>query len=128
MHNEKLIWPWLVGAIAALILIAMALLPRYSVWQQEMSGRAELAKAEQNRQIKIQEAKALKESAQYQAEAEIERAKGVAEANKIIANSLKDNESYLKYLWVNAMSEKENVTTVYIPVGQNGLPIMKGIE
>ena len=128
MGNEKLIWPWLVGAAAALILISMALLPRYSVWQQEMSGRAELAKAEQNRQIKIQEAKALKESAQYQAEAEIERAKGVAKANKIIANSLKDNEVYLKYLWVNAMSEKENVTTVYIPVGQNGLPIMKDIK
>ena len=32
--------------------------PRYSVWQQEMAGKAEFAKAEQNRQIKIEEAKA----------------------------------------------------------------------
>lgn len=32
--------------------------PRYNVWQQEMSGKAEFAKAEQNRRIKIEEAKA----------------------------------------------------------------------
>jgi len=26
------------------------------------------------------------------------------------------------------MSEKENVTTIYIPTGSNGLPIMKEVE
>jgi hypothetical protein len=33
-------------------------IPYYNVWQQEMSGKAEFAKAEQNRKIKIEEAKA----------------------------------------------------------------------
>ncbi len=124
-------WGNIIGFLILLSLIiagTMAGMPRYSVWQQEMSGRAQLAKAEQNRQIKIQEAKALKESAEYQAQAEITRAKGVAEANKIIAEGLKNNEGYLKYLWITAMSEKENVTTIYVPVGQNGLPIMKEVE
>ena len=127
----ELRWGNIIGFIILIGLIiagTMAGMPRYSVWQQEMSGRAELAKAEQNRQIKIQEAKALKESAEYQAQAEITRAKGVAEANKIIAEGLKNNEGYLKYLWITAMSEKENVTTIYIPTGSNGLPIMKEVE
>jgi hypothetical protein len=114
---------------AAIIIIAglMAGMPRYSVWQQEMSGKAELAKAEQNRQIKIQEAKALKESAKFQAEAEVERAKGVAQANKLIADSLKRNEAYLRYLWVNALNDKESVATVYIPTEAN-MPLMKPVK
>ena len=117
------------SVVAAVLILAglMAGMPRYSVWQQEMSGKAELAKAEQNRQIKIQEAKALKESARFQAEAEVERAKGVAEANKIIADSLKGNEAYLRYLWVNALNDKESVATVYIPTEAN-MPLMKPIK
>jgi regulator of protease activity HflC (stomatin/prohibitin superfamily) len=117
------------SVVAAVLILAglMAGMPRYSVWQQEMSGKAELAKAEQNRQIKIQEAKALKESAKFQAEAEVERAKGVAQANKIIADSLKGNEAYLRYLWVNALNDKESVATVYIPTEAN-MPLMKPVK
>jgi len=109
------------------VLLSMWGYPQYNVWASNLSGKAELVKANQNRQIKIEEAKALKESAQYQSQAEVIRARGVAEANKIISDGLKGNDGYLKYLWINAMSEKENVTTVYIPTGSNGLPIMKGM-
>jgi regulator of protease activity HflC (stomatin/prohibitin superfamily) len=118
-----------IATVSTVVLIAalMAGMPRYSVWQQEMSGRAELAKAEQNRQIKIQEAKALKESATFQAEAEVARAKGVAEANKIIGESLKNNEAYLRYLWVNALNDKEHMSTVYIPTEAN-MPLMKPVQ
>jgi hypothetical protein len=117
----------IMATVAIIIAGLMAGMPRYSVWQQEMSGKAELAKAEQNRQIKIQEAKALKESAKFQAEAEVERAKGVAQANKIIADSLKGNEAYLRYLWVNALNDKESVATVYIPTEAN-MPLMKPVK
>ena len=113
--------------LTSLILAIMAGYPVYKVWQQQMSGKAELAKAEQNRQIKVQEAKELKESAVYQADAEITRAKGVAEANKIIGASLKNNEAYLRYLWVNAMTEKESISTVYIPTEAN-MPLMKNVK
>ncbi len=115
------------GTVIVVIAAAasMYILPRYNVWQSELSGRAEFAKAEQNRKIKIQEAKALKESAKYYAEAEIIRAKGVAEANKIIAGGLKGNDEYLRYLWIQAMSDKKEKSTIYIPVGNDGLPIMK---
>ena len=100
--------------------------PRYNVWQQEMEGKAELKKAEQNRQIKVQEAKAIYESAKFQADAEIERARGVAKANEIIGNSLKGNEDYLRYLYINGLTEnnKEGKEIIYIPT-EAGLPILE---
>lgn len=43
----------------AVFVVAMAfVMPWYNVWSQEMEGKAEFAKAEQNRKIKIEEAKA----------------------------------------------------------------------
>jgi len=113
------------GVLGIVIMIGtmMAGMPRYTVWQQEMSGKAEFAKAEQNRKIKIEEAKALDESAQFQAKAEITRAKGVAEANKIIGDSLKGNESYLRYLWVNQLSDNSQ-NVIYIPT-EAGMPILE---
>ena len=61
----------------------MYIRPKYNVWSQEMAGKAEFAKAEQNRKIKIEEAKANLEAEKLNAQAEIERAKGAAEAIRI---------------------------------------------
>ena len=95
--------------------------PTYNVWQQEMKGKAELKRAEQNRQIKIQEAKAKKESAQYEMEAEIIRAKGAAQANAIIDSSL--TEQYLRYMWILGLQDG-NSEVIYIPTEAN-LPILE---
>jgi len=114
-------------ALVLIIVIMMAGMPRYSVWQQEMSGKAEFAKAEQNRKIKVQEAQASKDSAKFYAEAEIIRAEGVSKANKIIAGGLKGNDEYLRYLWIQAMGEKKDKATFYVPIGNDGLPIMKSL-
>lgn len=122
MSNESL---GIVGIIFVALLIAAGLYgcPKYNVWQQGLSGQAELAKAEQNRKIRIQEAEATRDSAKLLAEAEIERAKGVAEANKIIGSSLKDNESYLRWLWIDKLNENgQNV--IYVPT-EAGLPILE---
>lgn len=62
----------IVLTVAALIALPMWGCPRYAVWQQEMSGRAEFAKAEQNRQIKIEEAKANLEAEKLNARAEVD--------------------------------------------------------
>jgi predicted aminopeptidase len=98
-------------------------LPIYGVWQQGLSGQAELAKAEQNRQIKIQEAKAAEDAAKHLASAEIARAHGVAAANKIIGDSLQGNESYLRYLWIQTLDHNKGVV-VYVPTEAN-LPILE---
>lgn len=98
--------------------------PRYEVYQQNLKGEAELARATQNRQIRIQEAKAKQEAATLEAQAEVERAKGVAGANKIIGDSLKGNEAYLRYLWIQGLQEGATPQVVYVPT-EAGLPILE---
>ena len=98
--------------------------PRYEVYQQTLKGEAELARATQNRQIRIQEAVAKKEAAVLDAQAEVERARGVAEANKIIGDSLKGNEAYLRYLWIQGLQEGATPQVVYVPT-EAGLPILE---
>lgn len=97
-------------------------------------GRARYVEAEQDRDITILEAKAKKEGAEYdalvriaiaksEAEAEIIRAKGVAEANRIIGESLKGNEAYLRYRWIEGLQTNQ-MQVVYVPT-EAGLPILK---
>ena len=112
-----------IGGIALLALILLFGVPVYNVWQQEMTGKAELSRAEQNRQIRIQEAKAKREAAVFEAEAEVERAKGVAQGNKIIGESLNENENYLRYLWIQSLNDG-NAETIYVPTEAN-LPILE---
>lgn len=100
--------------------------PQYEVYASRLSGQAQLAEAESNRKIAIEEAEAKKQSAQALSEAEVIRARGVAEANKIIGDSLKQNESYLRYLYIQSLSESETKgnKVIYIPT-EAGLPILE---
>lgn len=97
--------------------------PMYSVWQQQKAGEAELARAEQNKQIAIQEAKAKLESAEMLAKAEVKRAEGTAQANRIIGDSLKGNEAYIHWLWVDTLKDTKD-QIIYIPT-EAGVPIME---
>ncbi len=97
--------------------------PVYSVWRGEKEGQAELAKAEYTRQIAIAEAKAKKDSAVMLAEAEVERARGVAQANKIIGESLNNNEAYLRYLWIDSIDKTQN-QIIYVPT-EASLPVLE---
>lgn len=124
--ESKEIWAWIVrigGTILVLGLLGMWGCPNYSVYQQNLEGEAELARATQNRQISIQEAQAKKESAHDLAAAEVIRAEGVAKANHIIGQSLKENEAYLRYLWIDNMDKTQN-QIIYIPT-EAGLPILE---
>lgn len=117
---KKTIW----GTLALVVLIvAMAFVkPWYNVWSQEMEGKAEFAKAEQNRKIKIEEAKANLEAEKLNAQAEIERAKGAAEAIRIENGSI--TPTYIQYLWVRQQADLGDKTVIYIPTETN-LPILE---
>jgi regulator of protease activity HflC (stomatin/prohibitin superfamily) len=124
--ESKEVWFWIsrIGSSAlCLVLLGMWGCPNYSVYQQNLEGEAELARATQNRQISIQEAQAKKESAKDLAEAEVIRAEGAARANKIIGESLRNNESYLHYLFINNMEHTQN-QVIYLPT-EAGLPILE---
>ena len=118
------------GGAAVVILVILGSIggcmwgmPKYRVYSQEMSGRALLAEAESSRQVAVLEAKAKLDAAKNLAGAEVERAKGVAAANKIIGDSLHNNEDYLRYLFVNGLENTKN-QVIYVPTETN-LPILE---
>lgn len=109
--------------IVALFALWLAIGPTYRVWSSEMHGRAEYAQAEANRRIAVLEAQAAKDSASLKADAEVARAEGVAKANAIIGDSLKGNEDYLRYLYINNLADSKD-QIIYIP-NEAGLPILE---
>lgn len=120
------------GIITAVVLASALILggimygiPVYNVWQQEMSGKAEMAKAEQNRKILVEEAKAKLEAEKLNAQAEVERAKGMAEAMKVENGTL--NSTYNQYLFIRTLEKLTDKGSlpqiIYVP--QEGLtPVM----
>lgn len=117
---KKFLWG---AAVIVVFIIGMAFIrPWYNVWSQEMEGKAEFAKAEQNRKIKIEEARANLEAEKLNAQAEVERAKGAAEAIKIENGSI--TPTYIQYLWVRQQSDLSDKTVIYVPTETN-LPILE---
>ena len=111
--------------ISAVSLIAalMGGCPHYNVWKEGLVGKAALERATQDRQIRVQEAQAKMDSAKLLADAEVMQARGVAEANKIIGDSLKGNEAYLRFLWIKNLENGGN-QVIYVPT-EAGLPILE---
>lgn len=127
MNNDKFYGLLIAGVVFLLLVLAAAglyLVPQYHIYQQRAAGRADLAQAESSKKIAIETARAKSEAAKLEAEAEVERAKGVAEANRIIGKSLEGNESYLRYLWITGIDGENDKTVVYIPT-EAGLPILE---
>lgn len=122
--RNKLFLGIVIRAIVFFALMAVGLVgcPRYKVYYQQMQGQAELARAEQNRRIKIEEAKANLEAEKLNAQAEIERAKGAAEAIRIENGSI--TPTYIQYLWVRQQTALNEKTVIYIPTETN-LPILE---
>jgi regulator of protease activity HflC (stomatin/prohibitin superfamily) len=117
------------GVFAAVILTVgagMTGCPVYNVWEAQKRGEAELAQAEQNRQIQVAQSRARMDSAQFEADAEVIRATGVAKANKIIADGLggESGANYLRYLWIQGLEGNAGRTIVYVPTEAN-LPILE---
>ena len=55
------VWKWVgitIGIIVITIAALMVVIPPYRVWSSEMKGKAEYMRAEQNRRIRVEEAKA----------------------------------------------------------------------
>lgn len=119
----KRMFRWGGGIVVVVLLILVFGIPPYRVWQQGLSGKAKLREAEWSRQVAVEEARAKKESATLEAEAEAIRAGGVAEANEIIGKSLQNNEAYLRYLWINGLHDGSS-EVIYIPTEAN-LPILE---
>lgn len=95
--------------------------PQYRVYSMRKSGEAALAEAKSSRQVAILEARARKESAIELADAEVIRARGAAEANRILQDSLGGPDGYLRYLQIQALQETKS-SLIYVPT-EAGLPV-----
>lgn len=118
-------WTILGGLVLLLLIIGGLMwgMPHYKVYHARMVGEAELAGATYSKQVAVQTAMAKNDAARYEAQAEVTRAGGVAAANKIIGDSLKNNEAYLRYLFVNNLADTRN-QIIYIPT-EASLPILE---
>jgi hypothetical protein len=86
--------------------------------ESKLAAQQLLAEKETQKEITIKEASIR-----------IEEAKGIAEAQKIINVTLTDK--YLQHEAINAqlkMANSPNHTTVYIPSGMNGIPMVKTLD
>lgn len=108
------------GTIIVIILAIMIIYPIYHVWSSGQNGKAELQHADYERQVQVVNAQANLQAQKFNAEAEVARAAGVAQANALIKDSL--TELYVKYLWV-ATLDKTNNQIIYVPLGSDGLPV-----
>ena len=111
--------------VIAIIVGLMFGIPKYNVWQQEMEGKAEMARAEQNRMILVEEAKAKLEAEKLNAQAEIERAKGMAEAMEIENGKL--TSTYNQYLFIRSLekiSDKGSLPQIIYMPTEGMVPVM----
>lgn len=113
------------AVIAVLFIVTLGLwgCPQYNVYSQRMEGESQLAHAEYSKKVQVQDALGKLEAAKHLADAEVERAKGIAAANKIIGQSLEHNEGYLHWLWIESLKEK-NGDIIYVPT-EAGLPLLE---
>ena len=123
MRNATIIG---VSFLLSLFVINAVVGPIYNVWSQYQTGRAELARAESNRQIAILESKAKLESAQFLKQSRIIEAESIAESNKIIGASLKNNPEYLTFLQIQNIQEgAEKGNKIYfVAPNQAGVPVL----
>lgn len=114
----------LIGVIALIALSVGGIcyaVPQYRVYNQQKSGEAEFKRAEQNRRIAIEEARAELDAAELRQQADVIRAKGIAEANEIIGASI--TPQYIQWRWVEGLHDG-NGEVIYIPTEAN-LPILE---
>lgn len=125
--NPVHVWGWGASVTVLVILLAAGALygcPEYQVYTSRMAGEAELAQAQYSKQVQIADAEGKLAAASKLAEVEVARAKGVAQANQIIGDSLKGNDAYLRYLWITDMTNNKAPTVIYVPTEAN-LPILE---
>jgi hypothetical protein len=77
-------------------------------------------------EMEVKQTAMLVEVEKQKAAVRIEEAKGISESQRIINNTLTPN--YLTYLSIQAQmnhADSPNTTVIYIPVGENGVPIVR---
>lgn len=115
-----------ISAVIAVVAVLLFALPQYGVWQQSLEGKAELMKADYTRQVAVVEAQAQLDAAEKLKQVAVIKAEGIAKANAIIGESLKNNPEYLTYLQIESIEKgaAKGNKTYFVSPSQGGLPIV----
>lgn len=110
--------------------------PAYSRYQTQKNNditRQQALLNEQNQvqvnEIQIKQTEQLVQVEQQKADIRVVEARGIAESQRIINATLTDK--YLQHEAISAqekMANSPNHTTIYIPSGQNGIPLVKTLQ
>lgn len=127
-YGEPPVGKIITGIVLTIVLILAGLLggcPPYSRYQ----ARADAENQTTLNEIKIHQVNQLVQVETQKAQIRIEEAKGIKEAQALINSTLTD--AYLQHESIVAQKEMANGpnhSTIYIPSGQNGIPIVKTLE
>lgn len=127
MNNTK---NYLLGSIVIILAVGFSAL----LWAGIKSFARYQTLADERNQIQVNEIRISQQEQlikveQQKAEIRVAEARGIAESQRIINATLTD-----KYLQHEAIQAQEhlagspNHTTVYIPSGQNGIPLVKTVD
>ena len=113
--------------IVGLVLVALLLwgVPVYGRYQV----RANAANEIQVNELRIQQTEQLVQVEKQKAQIRIVDAEGIAKSQQIINATLTDR--YLQHEAIQAqqqMANSPNHTTIYIPSGNNGIPLVKTVD
>ena len=123
--SRVLSWCGITVLVVLLFVVTpMMVVPKWGVYKNRLGGQAELAQAEYNRRIAVVTAEAERDAAHAKKQAAITRAEGIAEANRIIGESI--TPQYIQWLWVEGLHEGNN-EVIYVPTEAN-LPILEAMR
>lgn len=120
--NDRISPGWYSFAfVMLLVLIAGGMwgCPRYSVYQQELEGEAALKRAQQTKQILVQ-----------QAQAELDAAEIRNKAIRVMGQAARDYPEYRQQEFIAAFAEaihEGDVRMIFVPTEAN-IPIMPGMD
>ena len=123
--REGIVWFIIIALGLTIIGGAAYGIPVYNRYQKVQEAKNVI----QINEMKIQQTEQLVKVEKQKAEIKVQEAKGIAEAQKIINETLSDR--YLQHEAIQAqehMADSPNHTTIYIPTGQNGIPMVKTVD
>lgn len=123
MNTRQFIVAYII--ILSVIVLGMWGCPAWNVYRQRKEGEAQLAHARSSKEVAVMEAKAKYEAADFLSRADTLRAHGIARSNQIIGQSLKQNQEYLQWLWIDQLDKNPSKEIIYVPSSSLGLPIME---
>lgn len=120
---DRRFWLRTAGRVVAVLVVLvgafMWLGPQYTLYRAETTKRSVIAEQRARSEAAEYEARSRVTQATAHAEAEVIEARGLAEAQAIISETLTDE--YLRYLYIRALESIEG-QVIYVPT-EAGLPI-----